>query len=212
MSEGGTLSEQKQDRLTNVICIMLDSLRYDHLGCYSNDWIETPAIDRLAQESVVFENAYPEGLPTLPVRTELFTGQCTLHNRPWQPLAKEDVTAAQILSAHGYRTALIADTYHFFKPGMNYHKGFKSFQWIRGQEADAYKSGQSSRNVEDYSKPEMRKSPVYRMLEQYLTNTDWINKEEDYFTPRVMITTMEWLETNYNQGSFFLWIDNFDPH
>ena len=54
----------------NIIMIMCDSLRQDHLGCYGNDWIETPNIDRLAGESVVFENAYPEGLPTLPVRLQ----------------------------------------------------------------------------------------------------------------------------------------------
>ena len=47
----------------NVIIIMLDSLRYDHVGCYGNDWIKTPNIDRFADESVVFENAYPEGPP-----------------------------------------------------------------------------------------------------------------------------------------------------
>ncbi len=67
----------------NIIMIMCDSLRQDHLGCYGNDWIETPNIDRLAGESVVFENAYPEGLPTLPVRTALFTGNYTLTNRFW---------------------------------------------------------------------------------------------------------------------------------
>ena len=61
----------------NIIMIVIDSLRFDHLGCYGNDWIETPNIDRFAQESVVFENAYPEGLFTLPVRTSLFTGNFT---------------------------------------------------------------------------------------------------------------------------------------
>jgi len=110
----------------NIIVIMLDSLRRDHLGCYGNDWIETPNIDRLATESIVFENAYPEGLPTIPVRTELFTGQCTLPFRPWQPLAKEDVTAAELLSACGYTSALITDTYHLFKPGMNLHTRTRS--------------------------------------------------------------------------------------
>lgn len=37
----------------NVIVIMLDSLRADHLGCYGNEWIRTPNIDRLARESVL---------------------------------------------------------------------------------------------------------------------------------------------------------------
>ena len=37
----------------NVIVIMLDSLRADHLGCYGNKWIRTPNIDKLARESVL---------------------------------------------------------------------------------------------------------------------------------------------------------------
>jgi len=35
----------------NLIVIMLDSLRQDHLGCYGNSWIKTPHIDKLAGES-----------------------------------------------------------------------------------------------------------------------------------------------------------------
>ena len=52
----------------NVILIVLDSLRRDHVGAYGNDWIDTPSIDALAAESVLYTNAYPEALPTLPVR------------------------------------------------------------------------------------------------------------------------------------------------
>ena len=73
----------------NLVVIMLDSLRLDHLGCYGNNWMETPGIDSLAGESIVFDNAYAGGLPTLPARTELFTGQCTLPFRTWQPLGDD---------------------------------------------------------------------------------------------------------------------------
>ena len=51
----------------NVIIIMEDSLRKDHLGCYGNTWIKTPNIDKFATESTVFEGAYGEGVPTLPL-------------------------------------------------------------------------------------------------------------------------------------------------
>ena len=39
----------------NVVFIVSDTLRRDHLGCYGNEWIRTPRIDRLASESVVFD-------------------------------------------------------------------------------------------------------------------------------------------------------------
>ncbi|MDQ3793218.1 MAG: sulfatase-like hydrolase/transferase, partial [Actinomycetota bacterium] len=50
---------------TNVVLVIIDSLRKDHLGAYGNDWIETPNMDALAKESLRFERAYPESLPTI---------------------------------------------------------------------------------------------------------------------------------------------------
>ena len=113
--------------MKNIIMIMSDSLRYDHIGALGNDWIKTPNLDSLVSQSAVFENAYPEGLPTLPVRTALFTGNYTLTNRFWQGLVPQDVTLAEILDEHGYVNGLITDTYHLAKPNMNYHRGFHTF-------------------------------------------------------------------------------------
>ncbi len=45
----------------NVIVIMNDSFRRDHLGCYGNEWIQTPNLDNLARESIVFDRAYNGG-------------------------------------------------------------------------------------------------------------------------------------------------------
>jgi arylsulfatase A-like enzyme len=41
----------------NAICLMLDRLHVGHLGAYGNTWIQTPALDRLASESIVFDQA-----------------------------------------------------------------------------------------------------------------------------------------------------------
>jgi len=58
----------------NVVLIIIDTLRQDHVGCYGNPWIKTPYLDSLAKESVLFTHAYPESLPTLQVRRVLQTG------------------------------------------------------------------------------------------------------------------------------------------
>ncbi len=197
----------------NVVVIMLDSLRRDHVGAYGGAHVKTPNIDRLAEESVLFDNAYPEGLPTIPVRTALFTGQRTLPFRPWQPLEREDVTAAEIFSAMGYVCGLITDTYHLARPDMNFHKGFHSFEWIRGQEGDPYISAPHNKNIKDYIKPEMEGDPVAWMLEQYFRNTAKRKGEEDYFCAQVMGKAIEWVEGNAGANEpFFLWVDSFDPH
>ncbi|MDN5696710.1 MAG: sulfatase-like hydrolase/transferase, partial [Rubrobacter sp.] len=44
----------------NVVIVLLDSLRKDHVGSYGNDWIRTPGLDALAENSLRFTRAYPE--------------------------------------------------------------------------------------------------------------------------------------------------------
>nr|MDO8133289.1 sulfatase-like hydrolase/transferase [Candidatus Njordarchaeum guaymaensis] len=55
----------------NVVLIMSDTFRRDHLGCYGNDWIYTPNIDALAKQSVVFDRAYTASFPTVPNRRDI---------------------------------------------------------------------------------------------------------------------------------------------
>ena len=59
----------------NLVLVILDSLRRDHVGCYGNDWIKTPALDALATESIRFTNAYPESLPTVQARQSIYNRQ-----------------------------------------------------------------------------------------------------------------------------------------
>jgi arylsulfatase A-like enzyme len=61
-------------RLPNIVVIAIDSLRADHLGCYGYGRPTSPAIDALAEESVVFDQAFAAGIPTMPSFTTLYTG------------------------------------------------------------------------------------------------------------------------------------------
>ena len=147
----------------NLVVVCLDSFRQDHVSYYRGDApvfdavppCRTPNIDLFAHQCVVFDNAYPCGLPTIPVRYELMTGQFGLPYRGWEPLTPYDKPIAEILRAEGYVCGLVADTYHYFRPyqrtaSMNYHRGFHSYQWVRGQEYDAYASHPPKRCVDDY--------------------------------------------------------------
>ena len=196
----------------NIVLIVLDSLRRDHLGCYGNDWIKTPNIDRFASQSVTFDNAYAEGLPTIPVRTELVTGQTSLPFREWQPLIPQDVTAAELLGRYGYTCGLVADNYHLFEAGMNFHRAMHSFRWIRGQECDAYKAGPAEVDTSRYVPPGMKGSFVEAMLGQYLRNVAGREGEEQYFAAAVMSEAVKWLRESSSSSPFFLWVDSFDPH
>ena len=52
----------------NVILVMSDSLRADHLGCYGATDVRTPNLDKFAEESAVFDRAYIASYPTTPNR------------------------------------------------------------------------------------------------------------------------------------------------
>ena len=82
----------------NLIVIVLDSFRQDHVSLYNRGdpvfegvpACKTPNNDKFAESCVVFDNAYPEAFPTIPIRMQLVTGQRTLPYRDWEPLAKQD--------------------------------------------------------------------------------------------------------------------------
>ena len=58
----------------NLVFIFSDQQRYDTLACYGNDWIQTPAINALADHSFVFQNAYVTQPVCTPARASLLTG------------------------------------------------------------------------------------------------------------------------------------------
>ena len=66
----------------NVVMIMNDTLRYDHVGANGNDWIHTPNLDRFAAESAVFDRHYLASFPTIPNRHELMKGRFGAPFRP----------------------------------------------------------------------------------------------------------------------------------
>lgn len=203
----------------NLIVLMLDSMRQDHVSAYNKGTgpfenvppCRTPNLDRFAESAIVFENAYPEGLPTIPVRHALMTGQQTLPFRPWQPLTAEDITVATILRREGYVNGLISDCYHYRAPGMNFHRDFHCYRWVRGQEYDPWVSSPPKRNVNDYVNENYPEHWRARIC-QFLANTDDFTRPEDWFPAMVCDEAVKWLEANRCHPRIFLWIDSFDPH
>ena len=202
----------KADR-PNMIVIIADTWRADHLGCYGSTRIKTPYLDEFAKMSVLFADASAEGLPTIPCRRVYHTGKSVLPESKWEPLSKTDVTFAQVLSKRGFTTGFIVDTYHHFKPDYNFHRGFDSWQWVRGQETDRWKSGPKEKfDPKKYMPAHLWNERYDRNMRQYLMNTQDRMGEKDYFCAQSCITAMKWLRQNVNDKPFMLWIDMFDPH
>lgn len=200
----------------NIIVIICDTFRWDYLSFNGNKRIKTPNLEALAEEGVYFENCYADGLPTIPSRRVMHTGNSILTDKQrwWRQLEKEDVTFAEVLGKADFTTGFIVDTFHHFKPDMNFQRGFNSWLWIRGQESDPYKSGpRSSINPEDHTPKHLLNDYYRERIIQYMLNTKDRKSEDDYFSAQSCSAAAGWLEENKdNDGPFMLFIDMFDPH
>jgi arylsulfatase A-like enzyme len=93
---------------------------------------------------------------------------------------------------------------------MNFHRGFDSSEWVRGQEGDSYWTTPHGNDLDAY----VGHPSVREQTDQYLRNVSTRDDtdEEAYFAARVAKRGMNWLESNRDTEKFFLWIDSFDPH
>lgn len=104
-------------RRPNVIFILADDLGYGELGCYGQEKIQTPHLDRLAAEGMRFKQFYSGQAVCAPSRCVLMTGKHTGHayirsNREVRPegqlpIPEDTWTVAKMLKAQGYATAAI---------------------------------------------------------------------------------------------------------
>lgn len=167
----------------NIVLIISDTFRRDHLGCYGNPWIHTPNLDRFAKQTIIFDRCYAASFPTIPNRADVLTGKYDFTYLGWAPLRQDECTLPRLLAAEGYSTTAIVDTPFYLRNGYGYDRGFGDFVWIRGQ----------------LPGPER----------EDVTQT-W-HHEEDRFAPRTMATAERWLE-RHRKDRFFLLIDTWDPH
>jgi arylsulfatase A-like enzyme len=95
----------------NIIFILADDLGYGDLGCYGQEKIRTPELDRLAARGLRFRQFYAGSTVCAPSRcslmTGLHTGHCRVRGNGTTPLRPEDTTIASVLKQAGYTTGLI---------------------------------------------------------------------------------------------------------
>ncbi len=113
-----------EPRRTNVILVVVDTLRADHAGCYGYHRNTTPNLDSLAREGVLFEEAVSQAAFTLPAMASLFTGldpmQHGVRKHPDEQgrvdsLAPGLPTLASVLKRSGYTTAAVVSNSLFQK-------------------------------------------------------------------------------------------------
>jgi arylsulfatase A-like enzyme len=170
----------------NVVLVVCDTFRRDHVGAYGNRTIRTPNIDSFARDAVVFDHHVVSSFPTMPARADILTGRFSYTFMGWEPLPPGIPTLPGILSANGYLTTGVVDTPFFIRSGYGYDRGFDDFIWVRGQGDDT------------------------RPHERADARLTW-RSEADRLVARTMTAAEDWLERHYKE-QFFLYVDTWDPH
>ncbi len=117
----------------NVLVIVVDTLRADHLSSYGYNRDTSPRIDELARQGTVFENAIAPSAYTLPSHASLLTGRYTFeHGVEWDtPTAFFETdypTIAEELRLHGYRTGAFSANLFWFTHIYGFGRGFIRFE------------------------------------------------------------------------------------
>lgn len=197
----------------NTILIVCDTWKRDHCGAYGNEWIRTPNIDKFAQKSAVFENAYIGSYPTLPCRNDIITGRYEFPWRGWGGLEQETVTLSGAFSDAGKISYLVTDLHNYWgKDSGNYWKDFSGFDLVRGQVLDRYITD-SDVEFENRALHYPEINPKGKKGQIHFRNIQYIRRnEEDWFCAQVLRSASRWIQHNADHEDFFLMVDAFDPH
>jgi arylsulfatase A-like enzyme len=223
----GAARERGYNRVMNVIVVVCNSLHLGFMGAYGNSWIETPYLDRLASESVVFDHHFPENLTTIPTRRSWWTGRYGFSEpeQGWAALRADELILPDLLWSRGVRTALISDVPMLREAGSGFGHGFDEVIWVRGQGYDPLVPASDPRvkavRVED--EPGLRLPPeddpdfgLWKgRWEQFLRNRAVLGRdvEEKTGVARTVRTAIDWLDRRgQERAPFLLWLDLFSPH
>jgi len=176
----------------NVLLVTFDTTRADHIGCYGNDRIQTPTLDRLAAEGVRFARALSAVPITAPSHSTILTGRYPIahgvRDNGLFVLGEGQQTLAEILRDHGYATAAAVGSFPLTSR-FGLHQGFDLF--------DDHLTGL----FEDYSGK--RAAPKKRMF------------FDERRAAQVNEAVLPWLTehtTQHPDTPFFAWVHYFDPH
>lgn len=135
-------SRDPSDARPNVVLVLVDALRRDHVGLYGHDVPTTPFLDELAERGVVFDNAWSHAPQTFNATAAVLTGQVApllvermdAQSQPVEAaivnaLADENQTLAETLAAGGYDTLGIFTNPHH-EEGSGFAQGFRLWRYL----------------------------------------------------------------------------------
>lgn len=189
----------------NIVLIVADDLGYGDLGCYGQQRVKTPRIDRLAAGGMRFTDFYAGSTVCAPSRcalmTGLHTGHCRIRGNDRVPLEPGDVTLAEVLKSAGYATGMFGK-WGLGEPdttGLPTRQGFDEwFGYLNQHHAHNYFPDYLWRNEQRVSLPNMVENNVATHREAY--SPDLMTREALTFLER------------HQSVPFFLYLPFTLPH
>jgi hypothetical protein len=138
-------AQQQEKKVSQIILIVLDALRADHLSVYNNKAFHSKNLEMLSRDSVVFEQCVAPSSWTLPSHASLFTGLYVSEHKceylvGWPALSNNYKTLAEILRENGYQTAAVVSNFGWLNPKFNINRGFQTYNCISNIQTSGYSS------------------------------------------------------------------------
>ena len=199
----------------NLLFLFTDEQRFDTMRCYGNDYVRTPHLNALADESTVFRNAYVTQTVCTPSRSTIMTGLyphtngCTLNNIPLRPetrtlaeMVSDDYLCAyygkwhlgdEIIPQHGFeRWVSIEDAYRAYYSREEYLSRFSDYhQYLVG---NGFSPDAERRGARVFARPTAARLP------EEFTKASFLGREAARFL------------RESHERPFVLYVNFLEPH
>ncbi|HYW95528.1 MAG TPA: sulfatase-like hydrolase/transferase [Bacteroidales bacterium] len=210
------VNKGREVKIKNVVILIGDDHSSEVLGCYGNDIVRTPNLDRLASQSTIFTDAYSNAPVCSASRQSLLTGRyphatgVTLLTTPFQD--EGNLTLAEILKRRGFVTGVIGKT-HFNNYGDKNpsHHGFDVMvdekerrEWLKQNPPPPIPD-----SIKTLGPWRPFKDPARIWLNaDYLPTAEWAEDGSAAWDARKAI---DFLREN-KDTSFLMWVGFHEPH
>ncbi len=195
----------------NLLVILVDTLRADHLGVYGYDRPTSPRMDTLASQGVRFDRVVAQASWTKPSVASLFTGHYVHDHgviRSLDALGDEIPTLAQLLDEAGYRTVAFSAN-PWITPEFRFSRGFDEFESGRAMGAQLTNLYRSVRRGESLLNRTGVRLPISQWVFRWAGRGNSGNAERD---EAQAASVVNWLATVDRGLPFFLYVHMIGPH
>ena len=136
LAAGALLGCTRTPAQPNLVLVVIDTLRADHLGAYGDAKAETPRLDAFAAKGTRFTAARAASSWTLPSVASILTGRYPAEHgaeRLVSVLSDKQVTVAEMLAAAGYETAAFSANVSLVIPESGFAQGFDRFDVLEAR-------------------------------------------------------------------------------